>query len=128
MLRRRLLKAAREQEISPEAENWVEEIVAEMCRLGYVNNKRFAENLVRRLTESGKSRSFIRTKLKLAGIDDDQIINALSETDELANARLMVQKKHLGHDYKKDLARLARAGFPYEIAREALEEVVHFQE
>lgn len=123
VLKRRLAKARLEQPVSPEATTWIEEVIDEMLRLGYVNDKRFAENTVRRLSGAGKSRSFIRTKLKLAGIEEEEMREALSDTDELASARLMVQKKHLGHDFKRDLARLARAGFSYEIAREALEEV-----
>ena len=122
VLKRRLAKARLEQPVPPEAPKWIEEVIAEMVRLGYVNDKRFTENTVRRLSGAGKSRSFIRTKLKLAGIEEEEILEALSETDELASARLFVQKKHLGHDFNRDLARLARAGFSYEIAREALEE------
>ena len=123
VLKRRLIKAAKEQPVPSEAHQWIEKIITEMQRLGYVNDKRFAENMVRRLSEGGKSHSFIRTKLKMAGIDEDEIMTVLTETDELTSARLMVQKKHLGYDYQKDLARLARAGFSYEIAREALEEL-----
>ena len=126
VLYRRLAKARLEQLIPKEASKWIEDVIAEMIRLGYINDKRFTENQVRRLSDAGKSRSFIRTKLKLAGIDEDEITNALSDTDELASARLMVQKKHLGTDFKRDLARLARAGFSYETAREALEELHSF--
>ena len=122
VLRRRLIKARLEQPVPKEADTWIEEVIAEMVRLGYVNDKRFTENMVRRLSGAGKSRSFIRTKLKLAGIEEEEIMEALSDTDELASARLLVQKKHLGHDFKRDLACLARAGFSYEIAREALED------
>ena len=128
VLKRRLAKARLEQPVPPEATTWIEEVIDEMVRLGYVNDKRFAENTVRRLSGAGKSRSFIRTKLKLAGIEEEEVMEALSDTDELASARLLVQKKHLGHDFKRDLARLARAGFSYEIAREALEEVCTQQE
>lgn len=128
ILKRRLMKAAREQEIPAEANNWVEDIIRDMCRLGYVDNRRFAENVVRRLSANGKSPSFIQTKLKLAGIDDEEISTALAETDELAQARLMVQKKHLGADFQKDLARLARAGFSYEVAKEVLEEITRPKE
>ena len=123
VLNRRITKARSDQPIPKEAPRWIEDVVLEMIRLGYVNDKRFTENKVRCLSDAGKSCSFIRIKLKQAGIDDEEIANALSNTDELANARLMVQKKHLGHNFKSDLARLARAGFSYEIAREALEEV-----
>ena len=122
VLRRRLIKARLEQPVPKEADTWIEEVIAEMVRLGYVNDKRFAENLVRRLSGAGKSRSFIRTKLKLTGIEEEESDIVLSDTDDLTNARLMVQKKHLGKDFKRDLARLARAGFSYEIARKVLEE------
>ena len=50
------------------------------------------------------------------------INESLCDTDELELARKMVQKKHLGNDFKKDLAKLARAGFSYEVARKVLEE------
>ena len=122
ILKRRLMKAKLEQPIPPEAFQWVETIIHEMQRLGYIDDKRFSENLVRRLSQAGKSPVFIKMKLKLAGIDEELITDLLSETDALEQARLMIQKKHLGHDFKHDLSCLARMGFSYEIAREALEE------
>ena len=126
VLERKLIKAAKEQTVPPEAHDWIETIIRQMQDLGYINDKRFAENTVRRLSEAGKSRSFIRGKLKLAGIDEEDINTVLADTEDLDAARLLVQKKHLGHDFKRDLARLARAGFSYEIAREALEEIASF--
>ncbi|MGN0919583.1 MAG: regulatory protein RecX [Alphaproteobacteria bacterium] len=123
VLERRLNKARLEQEVPMEAGQWIEDVIDQMQHLGYINDTRFAENLVRRCSEAGKSRTYIRTKLKLAGINDEQADNVLSEINDLAAARLMVQKKHLGQDFKRDLARLARAGFSYEIAKEALEEI-----
>ena len=124
VLKRRILKAKLEQPVPESANQWVEDIVLQMEHLGYLNDKRYSENTVRRLSEAGKSPSFIRTKLKLAGIDDDCINAVLDGTDELTQARLMVQKKHWGNDFNKDLARLARAGFSYETARQVLEEIV----
>ena len=123
-LKRRVAKARLEQDVSPEAVSWIETVVEEMQRLGYVNDERFAENMVRRLSASGKSPNTIRIKLKMAGIKEGIIANVLSETDELSQARLMVQKKHMGADFYRDLARLARAGFSYDVARQALEEML----
>lgn len=128
VLKRRLIKASLEQIIPKEANLWIENVIQEMKKLGYINDKRYAENTIRRLSEMGKSRSFIRTKLKLAGIEEEEIKALLSDTDELSSARLLIQKKHLGHDFKRDLARLARAGYSYEIAREALEEISYSEE
>ena len=124
VLKRRVKKASLEQPIPPQSSQWIEQVVSDMKRLGYVDDKRFAENLIRRYSEVGKSPSFIRSKLKLAGIDETIVSDMLEGTDELSLARLMVQKKHLGNDFQRDLARLARAGFSYEIARTALDEVI----
>lgn len=122
VLKRRVKKTALEQPVPQEAFGWIEQVISEMERLGYINNQRFTENTIRRLSNSGKSKSYISTKLKLAGIEEEQIRETLSQTNDLENARIMVQKKHLGKDFQKDLARLARAGFSYETARKALEE------
>ena len=124
VLKRRVKKASLEQPVSPQAPLWIEQTILKMQQLGYINDKRFAENLVRRYSEMGKSPSFIRSKLKLSGIDEMTISDMLEGTDELTLARLMVKKKNLGHDFQRDLARLARSGFSYETSRTALEEVI----
>ena len=123
VLKRRVIKAKLEGPVPPESTQWIEDIIEQMEHLGYLNDKRYSENTVRRLSDAGKSPTYIRTKLKLAGIDMDFIEQALAETDELTQARLMVQKKRLGGNFNKDLARLARAGFSYETAHQALEEI-----
>ena len=41
----------------------------------------------------------------------------------MENARRFVHKKRLGQDYKKDMAKLARAGFGYETAKQVLSEL-----
>lgn len=120
ILKRRLIKNSIEYPFPTEVNIWIEEIIQEIKHLGYLDDKRYAENLVRRLSNTGKSPSFIHNKLKLAGIPEEEIKIALANTDELENACLMIQKKHLGNDFKKDLAKLARAGFSYETACKAL--------
>ena len=77
VLKRRVKKAALEQPVPPQTSSWIEQTVSEMKRLGYINDKRFAENLVRRYSEAGKSPSFIRSKLKLSGIDEMTISDML---------------------------------------------------
>ena len=121
VLKRRLIKAKLEAPIPIEANKWIEDVIQEMQRLNYINDTRYAENTTKRLLGTGKSFSYIRSKLKLEGIKEKEIQSLLMKTDELEQAKLMIQKKHMGKDFSKDLARLARAGFPYEIARKALE-------
>ena len=123
------------QELSPEVPVWISEIVAEMEKLGYVNDKRYGENLQRRLLHGGKSVRLISGKLKMAGLDDDLITEIQEETEKSADeldleaALTLVKKKKIGFlrpeelrkdFYKKDLAVLGRTGFSFEIAKRAL--------
>ena len=108
--------------VNPESQNWIENIIQKMKHLGFVNDDRYAENVVRRLGEQGKSARQIQQKLCSEGIDafvDEQL---LSEQDDLSRAKIFVRKKHLGQNYEKDLEKLARAGFNYETAKQALKE------
>ena len=56
----------------------------------------------------------------MEGISEAMFETLFSDTDDLTQARLYVRKKKLGRDFQKDLAKLARAGFSYDIARQAL--------
>ena len=107
-----------------------------MQELGYVNDKRYAENTFRRLQSAGKSTRFIAGKLKQAGISPNDFGELMEEQEQSADemdldaARRLVKKKKLGHFRpaqqrqemrSKDLAVLGRAGFSYEIACQALD-------
>ena len=120
VLIRKIKKAQMEMPVPDEAFIWVEQVIEQMQNLGYINDERYGENVVRRLSQSGKSTAFIKNKLKTEGFSQGQIDSLISDTDELAQARLFVRKKRLGQDLKKDLGKLARAGFSYDIARQAL--------
>ena len=122
VLMRRIQKATLAgDEVPLEAKKWVDEVVVDMQRLGYVNDRRFCENKMHQYLNAGKSNRYIVGKLCEAGIDSDMIQSFLPD-DELAQARIFVHKKHLGDDYQKDLAKLARAGFSYDIAQKVLKE------
>ena len=106
--------------IPPETDKWIKQIIQECQNLGFLNDIRYTENQVRILSEQGKSSRFITQKMKLAGINDDLIQSALSEQNDLIRAQIFVRKKRLGFNPQKDLAKLARAGFSYEIAKQVL--------
>lgn len=132
MLKRRLLKAKRDnQDIPAEANEWIEHIILRMVELGYLDDKRYGQNQVRLLSSQGKSSRFIAGKLAQDGLDPDMIESLLDETDmnEMDRAKRFVIRKKLGYlrdesirtdYYKKDLAALGRAGFSYETAVKAL--------
>ena len=110
-------------ELSPEITQWVENVIQDLLHLGYLNDKRYVENAIRRLSQNGKSIQYIRQKLRTENIETTLIDSCLTPQTDLQNARQFVRKKHLGNNSTKDLAKLARAGFDYETAKTALEEV-----
>ena len=120
---------------TPEAAGWIEEVLNTLERLGHINDAAFATSRVAKGQRQGKSRALIRQDLTRAGVAPNTIDQALdtaledSANAELDAARTYVQRRHLGPyrsepelHYDKDLARLARRGFSYEIARRALAE------
>ncbi len=139
LLKRRVAKAAMKgADVPDESAEWIESVVAEMKRAGYVNDSRFAAMTVEKYRKAGKSERFIRQKLAQAGIDPDGQGAALSTGDSAENgdsdldaAMRLVAKRRIGafrpaQDRaacrKKDLAVLARAGFSFQTAVRALGE------
>ena len=122
VLMRRVQKAVFSgDEVSPDVRQWIDEIVDEMKRLNYVNDQRYCENKIRQYLNAGKSNRYIISKLTEAGINPE-VVRSFLPNDELEQAQIFARKKHLGKDFQKDLAKLARAGFSYDIAQKVLKE------
>ncbi len=132
LLRRVLKEKMKGADIRADAEAVVESILSKMIADGYVDDRRFAQGVVRKCQSAGKSRRFLIGKLKTAGIDSDLICELTADlTDsDLEAARRFVQKKKIGRYrplekqkecFKKDLAAMARAGFSFDVAKQALE-------
>ena len=136
VLQRRVRKAKFSgDEVDGQAAEWIEQIVASMQRQGFVDDNRFAANNIERWFLSGKSLKYIQAKLHQAGLDPHALLDfeAAGEKDlsewERAAAETFVRKKKLGpyrpaaaqkEKYAKDLASVARAGFPLDLAKEVL--------
>lgn len=132
MLHRRLLKAAQQEEYVPEnAEAMIEKVICEVKRLGYVDDRRYAQMQTRILCRQGKSALFIRQKLIKDGIAEEDVLTCL-ESAEISNETQAFHwlKKHRkggfrekqrSENYKKDLASLTRQGFSFQEAKEALD-------
>lgn len=116
-----------------EAIAWIEEILSDCERYGYISDNRFAEMKIKDYLAAGKSARYIKLKLLQKGIEESLIDNLLQEQDynpeELA--RNLAKKKKIGpfrqndeerREYRqKDLATLVRAGFDYDVAQRVLE-------
>ncbi len=134
MLERRVKKQALNgATIPPEIDKWIQNTVQKAVSLGYVNNERYAEMRIRILCRQGKSTAYIRRKLSQDGIDA-ALVNQFLETEntdsDTVRALTWLKRQRKGgyrsaqNDsvFQKDLAALARQGFSYVVAKEALDE------
>lgn len=109
--------------------------VAEMLRLGFLNDEKYAARKASSLLAQHKSRRAIADALRRKGVDKAIIDGALAalfdqappepEADpEVAAAAALVQRQYARRlaEGRQDLvlAALARRGFPYRVARAAL--------
>ena len=97
-----------------------------------INDENFTNTKIRSLFHQGKSEFFIKNTLLKKGVDK-KLINVLLEDFENNNPNWKIDsaikfaiKKRLGKygkikNKEKDLAKMARAGFNYNIALKALE-------
>ena len=115
------------------AYQWLDELVNDFIRLGYVNDERYAEIKIRGYLAQGKSPRYILNKLKEKGIDQDLADNLLNEQeyDDFESALKLAKKKKIGPfcpDEKlrrerrnKDMGVLIRAGFDYDVVLKVLD-------
>ena len=105
-------------------------IITELESKKIINDKYYAESKIRNFSLQGKSKYFIKSYLVLKGIEKDLIKDALKNFElenpdwEIQSAKIFIRKKRLGmkdaKNMKKDLAKMARAGFGYNISKKTL--------
>lgn len=136
----------RASEDPAEHARWVDGAVQYAYQYGGLNDEQLARSLMNSMRRQGLSTAMIRQKLRLKGLDDQQVRRAFEEReeerdpelDQLASASRAARKKRLGPwgpsglDYparQKQLAALARRGFSFGVAKRVLEaELVQAEE
>ena len=101
---------------------WLDEILQDFIRLGYLNDDLYAVSYARGLKQKGLSSRIISQKMteKNISIPDD------FEIDDLSQILKFMKRKKLGifgirsEDPKKLLAKLARNGFSFTVCQKAL--------
>ena len=112
-----------------EAYQWIEDILTDFQRYGYLNDSRYAEIKIKDYMSAGKSVRYIKGKMREKGIDEE-ILSALledQENDEFEAALKLAKKKHIGpfrkdeearfENRQKDMGTLVRAGFSYDVVQ-----------
>lgn len=141
VLMRRIDKArTHDMPVVDNAEAVIDSILARYAKAGVIDDARYAERKAGSLHRRGTSSRHIREKLKLAGIDRDDVERALDVArDELAvdatgmdlqAALAFARRRRLGpfrasadraERRNRDLAALGRAGFSFDIARRVID-------
>jgi len=112
---------------------WVDEVVKKCKAYNYINDLNFAKTKAKSLHNKGNSLKMIMLKLIQKGICEEDIKTALDElgtNSELSSAVYYAKKRKLGiYNFnfdgnidKKDLAKMARRGFSYDICKKVLTE------
>lgn len=126
-----------------QAAQWIGELVERYCGSGVLDDARFAKNLASQLTRRGKSSRAISQKLAMRGVPSEvasELMIARRQDEpgaELEAALAYVRKRRLGpfrpaekraEFRQKDLATLARQGFGFDLAKQALSDSVSTDE
>ena len=108
------------------------EVIRKVRRLGYVDDERAARGWARSMRQRGKATVAIRAALRQRGVGPEIVSMVLAEgPSDLEGARRFARRRKLGphrpegerrSNRQKDLAKLARAGFSYEIAVRVLDD------
>ena len=111
--------------------NSIPEIIKKLEKNNFINDYNYATSKVNLFISNGKSKIFIQNYLFKKGIDEklsSEIFAELNEEDsnwEIKSARTFARKKNFqknNNNNEKNLSKMARAGFSYEIAKKILEE------
>lgn len=108
-----------------EALAWIEELLTDFERYGYLDDERYAEIKIKNYAAAGKSARYIAGRLKQKGIDESSVVSVLEDIDynPVEAALHLARKRKIGpfrpeeqRDAcrQKDMGALLRAGFDYD--------------
>ena len=105
-------------------------IIEELESKQIISDKRYPDTKILSLASQGKSKNFITSYLLHKGIEKNLINNTFKEFEldnpdwEFESAKIFVRKKILGlnieKNKEKNLAKMSRAGFDYNISKKML--------
>ena len=107
----------------------IESIILKLEKNKFIDDDRYSSIKILSLSKLGKSKNFISNYLIKKGIDKTQIqknLNLMENNNndwEMDSAKIFVKKKRLlekNETYEKKLAKMARAGFSYDICKKIL--------
>ena len=104
----------------------------ELEKNNLINDNQYTSSKFSLLINQGKSKFYIKNYLMKKGVEKEIISNFINEyyennsNLELESAKKFLRKKNIVNipeNKNKNLSKMARAGFSYEISKKALEEI-----
>ena len=129
ILKKKIRRLSDKKEIRFHLYNEIQIIIEKLEKLNLINDQVFVESKIQSLQYQAKSKHYIKQYLLQKGIDKQLIEEQISlfyennKNLEKENALKFAKKRNLldsDQDYQKKLAKMARAGFSYDIAKEIL--------
>mgnify|MGYP003956012135 CR=1 FL=1 len=129
ILKKKIRRITEDKKIRFELYKEIKKIIKKLEDLKLISDTNFTESKIQSLIYQGKSKNYIKQYLIKKGINynliEEQIylVYEQNQNIEKKNAFKFAQKKNLlniDDNYEKKLAKMARAGFSYEIAKEIL--------
>ncbi len=132
ILKKRIMRMKLEKKYKYNLFNSIPLILEKLEKNNFINDIDYTNSKIRFFVSVGKSRIYIKNYLLQKGIDSIVIKKSLEENDEknsdweIDSAKIFARKKNLKnniHNNEKNLAKMARAGFNYQISKKILEEI-----
>ena len=129
ILKKKIRRISDEKKIRFQLYKEIKIIIDKLEQLKLINDANYAESKINALLNQVKSKNYIKQYLIRKGVSQelaDEQISLFYEKNqnlEKENALKFAKKRNLINDkkdYEKKLAKMARAGFSYEISKEIL--------
>ena len=129
ILKKKIRRISDEKKIRFHLYKEIKIIIDKLEQLKLINDTIYAESKINALLNQVKSKNYIRQYLIRKGVSseiaDEQIALSYEKNQNLEkeNALKFAKKRNLINDkkdYEKKLAKMARAGFSYEVSKEIL--------
>ena len=129
ILKKKIRRISDEKKIRFQLYKEIKIIIDKLEQLKLINDTIYAESKINALLNQVKSKNYIKQYLVRKGVSQelaDEQISLFYEKNqnlEKENALKFAKKRNLTNDkkdYEKKLAKMARAGFSYEISKEIL--------
>ena len=107
----------------------IDSVIIKLEKNKFIDDDRYSSTKILSLSNSGKSKNFIFNYLIKKGVNKSQIQNNLNimhqdnDNWELNSAKIFAKKKKMfekNKSYEKNLSKMARAGFSYDICKKIL--------